>query len=610
MRERFPQVAAAGLGSVLILASVVSLFERPTSAQAQVPGAIRVRVTLVPVDVRVTDAGGRPVLDLRKDDFVILEDGVRQQIDHFSQEVLTAREPAPDEKVMLRKVPTFELSSQSARTFLVVLGRGRLQGPTKGIDGLIRFVRQDLLPQDRVAILAYNRATDFTTDHEQIAQVIERFRKYHERIESTLALRFSGLAALYGSKEIPKSLQPEINRIFSPSAEQAGPGSRQVPPGLITDAGRMADDSRRVTDAFQRIDTGSQNPFDRLEADSVTDLPFEDYVSLSASTLQDLRNIYTGIEYMRYIEGEKHLLFFTEEGLFLPRLDNDKSVAAMANDARVVIDTFQTGGIITQSLVPGSGAASPFSASQGGMGGRGGSPPPTTSLFGPGTTSRMNALNSLRNVSDLTGGQASVLADAYTNLTRLDETTRVQYLLGYYPKDTTWDGKYRRITVRVNRPGVRVSYRHGFYAKETLQPFDREAFLAYSRITAAGQYNGEVKDIAFKLKTSEAEGANGANEIQVDLAIDISRVRFRDVGGRHEGKLYVTTFYGDNRGRYLGGIWQEMELNLLEETYEGAQRSGLPYSVRVPRSGPGQTLKIVVYDYNADLVGSATATAK
>jgi VWFA-related protein len=411
-------------------------------------------------------------------------------------------------------------------------------------------------------------------------------------------------------------MQPEIEKIFLAPTTQASLGSRQVPPGAVTDAGRLADDTRQVTDTLQQLSVNSASravsAFDRVQADSMTDLPFEDYVSMNASTMQDVQNLYTGVEYMRYIEGEKHLLFFTEEGLFLPRLENDKSLAAMANDARVAIDTFQTGGIITQSLVPGSGSASPFTASQGGArGGAGGaSGPPAAMSRGPGVTSRMNALSSLRNISELTGGRASVLADAYTNLVRLNEATRVQYLLGYYPKDTNWDGKYRRITVRVNRPGVRVSYRHGFYAKETLQPFDREAFLSYSRITSAGQYNGEVKDLKFKVKTSEASGAGSAHEIQVDLSIDISRVKFQVVDGRYQGKLHVTTFYGDNRGRYLGGIWQEMELNLREETYKGAQRSGLPYSVRVPRQVQGQTLKIIVYDYNADIVGSATATAK
>ena len=217
--------------------------------QSTPPGTIRIRVTLIPVDVMVMDEDGKPVLDLKKEDFAVFENGVRQEVRHFSLEVLIPHSPEGGSKALLRRVPTLELSPEKERTFLILLGRGRLQTPFKSVDAAINFVRRDLMPQDRVAVFAYNRATDFTTDHDQIAQVLERYKKIHEKIESQLALRFSGLAAIYGSREIPKSTQPEIDRIFeSPGA----PGSRQLPPGRITDSGQIAEDSRQVTEALQR----------------------------------------------------------------------------------------------------------------------------------------------------------------------------------------------------------------------------------------------------------------------------------------------------------------------------------------------------------------------
>lgn len=54
------------------------------------PGAIRVRVRLIPVDVIVTDDHDRPVLDLKKEDFRIFENGRPQEIRHFSIQTLTA----------------------------------------------------------------------------------------------------------------------------------------------------------------------------------------------------------------------------------------------------------------------------------------------------------------------------------------------------------------------------------------------------------------------------------------------------------------------------------------------------------------------------------------
>lgn len=48
------------------------------------PHAIRVDVQMVSLDVGVFDAGGRPVLDLRKEDFLIFEDGQPQEIRYFA----------------------------------------------------------------------------------------------------------------------------------------------------------------------------------------------------------------------------------------------------------------------------------------------------------------------------------------------------------------------------------------------------------------------------------------------------------------------------------------------------------------------------------------------
>jgi len=68
----------------------------------------------------------------------------------------------------------------------LVVGRGRIQEPFDGIGALIAFVRERLLPQDRVAVMAFNRITDFTANHEQILAVLNRYAERHERIEALL----------------------------------------------------------------------------------------------------------------------------------------------------------------------------------------------------------------------------------------------------------------------------------------------------------------------------------------------------------------------------------------------------------------------------------------
>jgi len=162
----------------------------------------------------------------------------------------------------------------------------------------------------------------------------------------------------------------------------------------------------------------------------------------------------------------------------------------------------------------------------------------------------------------------------------------------------------------VTRPGLKVSYRRGYYARESLQPFDRKAFLTYSRIAAAGQYEQEVKDIKLKALAKMAASASGGQEVQIDLVIDPARIPFKEEGPLHKATIQFTTFYGDARGRFLGDVWQVLELTLLPATWERVKKDGITCSTRVPFSAPGQTFKIVVYSYEADLVGSVTATLK
>ena len=195
-------------------------------------------------------------------------------------------------------------------------------------------------------------------------------------------------------------------------------------------------------------------------------------------------------------------------------------------------------------------------------------------------------------------------------LARVNEITRVTYLLGYYPNNEDWNGQYRRINVRVSRPGLRVSFRRGYYARDTIQPFDREEFLAYSRISAAASYVRDLEDIPFKIDTMEFRPAGDAAQIRVDLHIDPSRIEFRNVDGRRTARLRIACFYANSRGRFLGEDWKNMDLRLLEDTYRQFTNSGVPYTAWIPLTEPNQILKVIVYDTLGDKVGSRQVKMK
>ena len=156
----------------------------PPSAQQPPQPTFRTGVIIVPVDVRVLDRNGKPVTDLRQEDFTVLEDGAPQEVRHFSARGLAPMPVPAEAKPAVRTRSSSPLQEQSARIFLIVLGRGRLQYPSKGVDAVIHFVRNRLLPQDQVAVMAFNRASEFTTNRAATLQVLERFKSRHEEIEA------------------------------------------------------------------------------------------------------------------------------------------------------------------------------------------------------------------------------------------------------------------------------------------------------------------------------------------------------------------------------------------------------------------------------------------
>jgi len=551
----------------------------------QVPGTIRTGITMVPIDVRVLDRNGQPVTDLRQQDFTVLENGVVQQIRHFSASTLTPAAPPPGAGPTFRSAAGHGGSApapRNQRVFLIVLGRGRLQVPTNGLDGLISLVRERLLPQDQVAILAFNRATDFTSEHERIVRVLERFRAANPLLETRLASHFSGLQAVYGSKVIPAAIQQRIDSIFD---DPEAPRFRRLPTARIADDWQLRDDFRRGLDRSRGA--GLVPIADLSEFSGV---PFDEFVSLSAQTTQDWESLYTGIEYLRHLEGEKHLIFASEGGIFLPREENDVSLAKLASDARVVINTIHTGGI--------GAPPSPFSLNPFRKFG-----PPAPAVPGRSWTD-FQRTQTLANIARLTGGLSAQYIYADKAAARIDSATRFGYLLAYAPTDPDQDGEFRPIKVKVNRRDVRVLFRHGYYAREQLVPYDRQQFLTYSRIATAGYYPQDIRDIPLTLKPGQVPGDKG--ELVVEIAIDASRVAFERVEGRLLATLELAVFAGDRRQEVIGELWDEVEVNLPE----GAEKHAMRHVVRVAVSARPRYFKAIVYDPVGDTLGSTVTRLK
>ncbi len=93
------------------------------------------------------------------------------------------------------------------------------------------------------------------------------------------------------------------------------------------------------------------------------------------------------------------------------------------------------------------------------------------------TAGLRSRLESLRNLATATDGRMTENNDLAGGLKKIGDDRSDYYLLGYYSTNAKTDGTFRRITVRVKRPGVSVRARRGYLAPT-------EAAMAASRAAA------------------------------------------------------------------------------------------------------------------------------
>ncbi len=329
-------------------------------------------------------------------------------------------------------------------------------------------------------------------------------------------------------------------------------------------------------------------------------MPFDEYVEKSVATSQDLGNLYAGIRYLRYLDGEKHLVFLTPGGLFLPRLENSSSIAALANDARATVDIIHTGGMAggaPQRPMPpqinGRGAAAITMNS---------AMPSPSMMF-----NQTFSVGSSKQVAELTGG----LMGAFRGGRQAVQASRRDYARAVPARlyaDECQLG--RRLP---EDPGVGESRRavsalaDGYAARQEVKPLNRKEYLTYSRIASAINRPQPIDDLRVTLGPPTIPGPK---TMHVNVHLSAEGVTFTRDGELHAAQIECAYFIGNARQGLAGEVWRTLDFKLTEPNYQKFLREGVSYTQAVAFEGEPKYVKVVVYQYESDLVGSALVTIK
>src|SRR5579872_5385686 len=212
--------------------------------------------------------------------------------------------------------------------------------------------------------------------------------------------------------------------------------------------------------------------------------------------------------------------------------------------------------------------------------------------------------DTMRELAERTGGRA------YYNRNDLDkaiheavEDSRVTYTLGYYPADENFDGKFHKINVKVDRGGVNVRFRKGYFDMPQ-QPQDEKARRIALREAVYSPL--DASELGLTLLVEPGNLLTHPNAFQVAARVDPSGVGLQQQDGRWNGKLDILFVQKDDRGNEYNGKDDTLELRLQPATYERVMRDGLTFRQNVERAPKATQLRVLVRDAYSGSIGSVT----
>jgi VWFA-related protein len=407
-----------------LLVSVAQAQQVPPSPAPgpQSPGAVfRSDVQYVEVDAFVTGADGGAVAGLTRDDFEVFEEGVLQEIAAFA-EVVVPLERVTGQPAPLAPPPRDSATNEQAvrgRIFTLVLDEwhtdARRSGRVRELAS--RFVERHMAEGDLASVVTTgdpDAAPEFTSQRQRLLEAVGRFTG--RRPPSATLER---LSTIDHQKDMLRR-EPDAGGNLRPEpALASGPGVERDPWDL-----ERAQHARASMEAVARAARG-----------------FGD------------------------VDGRRKAILLFSEGVDYDTLDvmgrTQREASAVVSGMRDAIATAMRRGVAVYTIDPrglvGPGGPEEIQKAAPGAAGR----------FGVDSQSLARELrlsqDSLRTLSEQTGGIAVVDTNDFdTAFDRIVRASSRYYLMGYYPAESRRDGAFRRLEVRVLRPGLSVVAREGY----------------------------------------------------------------------------------------------------------------------------------------------------
>jgi hypothetical protein len=222
----------------------------------------------------------------------------------------------------------------------------------------------------------------------------------------------------------------------------------------------------------------------------------------------------------------------------------------------------------------------------------------------------ISAHSTMNSVADQTGGKA------FYNTNNIDKAIResmddgsIYYTLGYYPENKNWDGRFRKIAVKINRPGVSLHYRQGFFAVEPTDPVKQDPKILAIDIGSALDINNPISTaLPFQAVVVPPSPQNG-NKVQINFGIDPHAIGFElKADGLQHASVDCGVRAYSRSGEALSTQGNAFNAALAPEQYEKVMRMIFPCNQTLELPPGEYLLRLAVRDKNNGLIGTANGS--
>jgi VWFA-related protein len=224
----------------------------------------------------------------------------------------------------------------------------------------------------------------------------------------------------------------------------------------------------------------------------------------------------------------------------------------------------------------------------------------------------INSHSTMNSVAEQTGGKAFYNTNDLNRAIRDSmEDGSTYYTLGYYPENKEWDGRFRSILVKVNRPGVKLHYRQGFYAVEPKEYAKQDPKILAIDMGSALDINNPISTaLPFQAIVLPPSAQNG-NKIQINFGVDAHAVAFelKPDGLQHAAVDCGVRAYSKS-GESLKLQGSTFNAALTPEQYQKVMKAIFPCNQTLELPPGEYFLRLAVRDTNNGLIGTANGSAK